>query len=93
VVAVIAYGWESPEFYARWMGDDSPEVIEELKGPSLNSASPQSEYADAVLELLQEVILPDERYIERIKKHYRMFRSKIDKPKRRRIGKKRKSKL
>lgn len=93
VVAVIAYGWESPEFYARWMGDDSPEVIEELKGPSLNSASTQSEYADAVLKLLKEVILPDERYIERIKKHYRMFRSKIDKPKRRRIGKKRKSKL
>ena len=84
IVAVIAYGWEPAEFYAQWMRDDSPDVIEELKGPSLNLASPQSQYAPAVLELLKETVLCDEKYIERIKEHYRMFREKIDKPHRRR---------
>ena len=78
VAAVIAYGWESPEFYARWMGDDSPEVIEELKGPSLNMASPQSNLAPAILELLKKVVLPDAEYVKRIKRHYRMFRDRID---------------
>jgi len=91
-LAVIAYGWESPEFYARWMRDDSPEVIEELKGPSLNLASPQSNLAPAVLELVKESLLQDKLYVERIKKHYRMFRDKIDRrqlfPHRRRKRKK-----
>ncbi|MFH1777769.1 MAG: hypothetical protein ABH952_09480, partial [Candidatus Omnitrophota bacterium] len=27
VVAIIAYGWERPEFYAEWIGDDDPEII------------------------------------------------------------------
>ncbi len=77
-LAVIAYGWENPEFYARWMRDDSPEVIEELKGPSLNMASPQSNLAPAILNLVKEVLLKDKSYIDRIKSHYAMFREKID---------------
>ena len=77
-LAVIAYGWESPEFYARWMSDDSPEVIDELKGPSLNMASPQSDFAPALLDMVKDVLLQDESYVERIKKHYRMFRDRID---------------
>ena len=40
VGAVIAYGWERPEFYARWMGDDDPEIIKDLQGPVLNMCSP-----------------------------------------------------
>jgi hypothetical protein len=77
-LAVIAYGWESREFYAKWMGDDSPEVIEEVKGPSLNIMSPQSNLAPALLELVKEVLLQDKLYVDRIKVHYRMFREKID---------------
>lgn len=81
-IAVIAYGWESPKFYAHWMRDDSPEVIEELKGPSLNMASPQSKCAPAALKLVEEVLLKDEEYIERLQRHYYMFRNKVDgKPK------------
>ena len=91
-LAVIAYGWENPEFYARWMRDDSPEIIEELKGPSLNMASPQSNLAPAILELVKEALLQDKSYVERIKTHYRMFREKIDRklPLKRRRGKTRK---
>jgi hypothetical protein len=77
-LAVVAYGWENPQFYARWMKDDSPKVIEELRGPILNMGSPQSSLAPAVLELVRDVLLQDELYVERLKIHYRMFRDKVD---------------
>ena len=95
VEAVIAYGWERPEFYARWMGDDDPEIIKDLQGPILNMGSPQSSSAPAILEIVKDIILQDIAYIERIKTHYKMFRDKIDrKPRlnRRRRGRKKKRK-
>ena len=45
VVAVIAYGWEKPKFYADWLGRNDPQDIADLKGPALNLASHQSELA------------------------------------------------
>ncbi|MFZ3047472.1 MAG: hypothetical protein WA151_16305 [Desulfatirhabdiaceae bacterium] len=75
--AVIAWGWETEDFYKKWMGSD-PIDIDMLKGPSLNLASPQSEIAPALLNLFKQVLLPDQDYIERIKRHYHMFREKID---------------
>ncbi|MFH1732946.1 MAG: hypothetical protein ABIF82_15020 [Planctomycetota bacterium] len=76
--AVIAWGWESPEFYANWLHDDDPEMIAELIGPSLNLGSPQTELADSLLDLAHDVLLGDEAYVERVKRHYRLFRARID---------------
>jgi len=43
-IAVIAHGWESKEFYRKWMhGEDNPLVINDLMGPMLNPDSYQSE--------------------------------------------------
>jgi hypothetical protein len=82
-IAVIAFGWESAEFYAKWMGDNAPEIIWEMKGPILNSLSPQSELAPQILKLVPELILLDQAYVQRLKTHYWMFRHLIDtKPKR-----------
>ncbi len=78
VEAVIAYGWESTSFYAKWMGDDDPATIAELKGPVLNLGSPQTSLAPAILKLFQGVLLTDSAYMERVKRHYAMFREKID---------------
>jgi hypothetical protein len=78
VEAVIAYGWESREFYARWMHDDDPQVIRELQGPVLNLGSPQSPRARAILDLVTNVVLQDPQYIERLKRHYGMFRNTVD---------------
>lgn len=92
IEAVIAYGWESPEFYAKWMGDNDPEDIRRLKGPDLNLASYQSDLAPLLLEMVQEVVLQDQAYIQRLKTHYRMFRQRIDKnTKQKRKRKKRKA--
>ncbi len=77
-VAVIAYGWESLEFYAEWMKDDDPEIINELKGSVLNLASPQSNIAPILLDMIQKIVLEDQIYIQRIKTHYRIFRHHID---------------
>ena len=78
IVAVIAYGWEPEDFYAGWLGDDDPLVIKELKGPALNMASPQSDLAPGILKLVEDVLLNDTSYLERIKTHYKMFRENID---------------
>lgn len=77
-LAVIAYGWESSEFYEKWLHEDDPHMIKNLQGPVLNLSSPQSEFANGILELFCKVLLTDSAYIERVKRHYRMFRKKID---------------
>ncbi len=77
-LAVIAYGWESEEFYAKWLGFDDPKVLAELKGPVLNLGSPQSRYAGELLDLVNAIPLRDANYVERLKRHYRMFRDAVD---------------
>jgi preprotein translocase subunit SecA len=76
---VIAYGWEDSKFYADWFGGNDPMIIEELKGPILNSSSFQSELAPILLDRVNEYVLKDKYYIERIKRHYRMFKDLIEK--------------
>ncbi len=83
IETVIAYGWESPDFYAQWMGDDDPDMARMLKGPLLNRGSFHSDLAPALLDLMETVVLQDPHYIERIKTHYAMFRQAMaSKPKR-----------
>ena len=78
IQAVITWGWEEREFYVTWMGDDDPRIIRDLIGPALNLASQQSNIAPALLDLFRKVLLKDTAYVERIKRHYIMFRQKID---------------
>ena len=80
VLAIIAWGWEGPEFYKRWMGDDDPVMIREMQGPNLNLGSAQSEYAEALLKLAQQFLLNDPAYVDRVKRHYALFRSIVDAP-------------
>ena len=77
IVAVVAYGWESQEFYREWFGGDDPEIIKDLKGPALNLSSPQSELAPMLLEKIK-LILNDQAYVSRLKRHYRMFKETVD---------------
>ena len=78
IEAVVAWGWENPEFYATWMNDDDPQVVANLKGPVLNFGSPATSLAPALLELTRTVLLQDAHYVERIKRHYQMFRQRIE---------------
>jgi hypothetical protein len=78
VEAVIAYGWESRGFYAKWLRSSDKRDIDELQGPVLNLLSPQSKIAPALLNLFKDALLGDRAYIDRIKEHYRIFRAEID---------------
>ncbi len=77
-LAVIAYGWGSKEFYADWFGGYDEEVINEMQGPILNTASRQSKFAPTLLKLVTRYALQDQKYIRRVKRHYRMFRKAIE---------------
>ncbi len=77
-VAVIGYGWESADFYRQWTIRDDPGVVRELQGPVLNPLSPQSEIAPALLELMRTLVLKDPAYVARLKRHYQMFKEKVD---------------
>jgi hypothetical protein len=77
VVAVIAYGWASRAHYVKWLGMNNPRIIRELQGPALNSASQQSELAPALLERIK-LVVQDELYVDRLKRHYEMFKATVD---------------
>lgn len=87
-VAYIAYGWEDINFYIRWYLDEDlsfdelslfdKEDIINIKGPCLNISSPQSEIAPTVLKMVINQTLHDEEYIERLKRHYKLFRAEVD---------------
>lgn len=93
VLAVIAWGWEEREFYVKWMGDNDPHAINDLMGPVLNLTSPQSNLAPALLDLFREFLLQDTAYIERVKRHYEMFRRDIDNKVKRVVPEKKRKKL
>jgi hypothetical protein len=77
IEAVIAWGWESAEFYKRWLKIEDDEMIKEMIGPVLNLGSYQSEYAPIILNLFATELLADPAYVARLKRHYAEFREKI----------------
>ena len=95
-VAYIGYGWENKDFYARLikydrygnkgvsyanLDDKEKRDVDELKGPCLNSMSPQSKYAKDILKLIAGTVLNDEMYDKRLKGHYKLFKRKLKKAK------------
>ena len=78
IEAVIPYGWEDPKFYAQWMGDDDPDIIKELRGPVLNLASPQSRLAPEILNMVQNIVLTEQAYVDRLKRHCELFRKRVE---------------
>ena len=78
IIATIAYGWESRKFYEKWFGGNDSMAINEMMGIKLNTASHQCEFAPELLHIIEN-ILKDPAYVERIKRHYKLFRDKVDK--------------
>lgn len=77
-LATINFGWESEDFYREWMhGFEDDDFIRELKGPSLAPMTQQNDLAPYFLKLF-ESMLQDPAYAERFRRHYRLFREKIE---------------
>ncbi len=87
VLAVISWGWEPLAFYRRW--GNFPKTAKDakgMKGPALALMNRQSDLAPALLELAENVLLLSPEYVERIKRHYTLFRGKIGGRKERGFG-------
>ncbi len=75
-LATINYGWEDLAYYTKWVRGDR-EWAREMKGPGLSSAMVrQSPLAPAFLVLFREV-LEEPQYVERLARHYHLFRDAI----------------
>jgi len=74
--ATIGYGWESLDFYREWGGAHSDPI--EMQGPCLDSLNVQTKYSSALLDLFR-VLLQSPDYVERLKRHYQMFRESVEK--------------
>ena len=73
VLATINYGWESEDFYAQWLHGDR-ESARELVSASLDPLNAQSKLSPALLEVCRHIVLQDRAYVDRLRRHYRMFK-------------------
>jgi hypothetical protein len=77
LLASLSFGWEPEQFYRDWAGYPlSKAELHDLKGPALQRMALQSARADEMLEQFQ-LLLGDATYVERIKRHYAMFRATV----------------
>ena len=72
--ATINYGWENLEYYEQWL--QTADDAWDCKGPSLDPLNPQTPYAGVLLGMFKYV-LTDQAYVERLKRHYTMFKAAI----------------
>jgi hypothetical protein len=73
--ATISYGWESADFYRKWSKAGSDPI--EMQGPGLDPLNAQSQFSPALLDLFR-FLLESTEYVERLKRHYRMFRDAVE---------------
>ncbi len=73
-LATLSYGWEKPAFYRKW--SRVPIDANEMAGASLNPLAPQSKYSETLLRLFEDLVLT-EAYVERLKRHYDLFKKVI----------------
>ena len=77
-IAMVVYGWESPAYYEKWMSFADKRMAREMSGVSLELMFKQSKYAPAAKKLVEEVLLADPAYIDRLKRHNQMMRDYVD---------------
>jgi hypothetical protein len=78
ILATITYGWDTPEFYRKWMKYFDNELIEMMTHPHLEIRQKQSKYANDFLDIFLNVI-KDKEYVERIIRHYFLFKEAANK--------------
>ena len=74
-VSIINYGWETPSFYKGWMQsavDDAD--VSSMAGASIDISSPDLVGRDGVLALFHALL--NEEWIQLIKRHYRLVKSR-----------------
>ncbi|MBL7065311.1 MAG: hypothetical protein ISS49_14045 [Anaerolineae bacterium] len=54
---------------------------DEMAGPFLDPMNPQSKYAEGLLQLVEETVLADRRYVARLERHYVTVKQAASDPK------------
>lgn len=75
ILATIGYGWESLDFYENWIGE--PDMASDVKGPTLELTGFHTEHSEVLLKLFKKLMLRDKVFIERLKRHYNLFKKKL----------------
>jgi hypothetical protein len=73
ILATISYGWESPEFYEKHVGPFGAKMAR----PFLDPLGHQSRHAAVLLDYFERVVLSDRLYVERLKRHYALFKQAL----------------
>lgn len=73
ILATINFGWETVEFYTDWMHGDA-EAAHDIAEASLDPVNSQSELAPELLRLFRQLLLTDEAYVARLRRHYELFK-------------------
>ena len=71
-LASISYGFDP---------DNEMEGIKDMQGPFLDPMNYQSEYAEALFELVKRIVLSDPRYVARLERHYALVKRAASDPK------------
>lgn len=72
IAATIGFGWENTKFYKKWAHDKS--LASDLKCPILELGGVSTKYSEKVLVLFKEFMMQDNVFLERLKRHYKMFK-------------------
>jgi len=76
--AGINFGWERVGFYRKWL-KASKEDASEITGASLEPFAVNSECADCFLQLFRTHLITDQEYVDRLARHYRLFKQSLKK--------------
>lgn len=74
-VATINFGWESPEFYRKWMGGDEDARMPKLHGSTIDMTSPNKVSESGILEFFHALL--DENWVTIIKHHYSAVKARL----------------
>lgn len=78
LVSIVSFGWESPQFYLRWLNSSKElELAKEMSGVSIDPSSPNLVSAKGILLFINHLM--DEKWISMLKENYRLVR-KTTKP-------------
>jgi uncharacterized protein YecA (UPF0149 family) len=72
-VSTVSYGWESPNFYLRWLKSTKDrKLAKEMSGVSIDYSSPDLVSSDAIILFINRLL--DEKWISMLKENYRLIR-------------------
>lgn len=74
--AIFNYGWETKAFYRKW--SNRSVFADGMAGAVIEQFGENGPHSEALFDLFKNVILTDAEYVERLKRHYKLFRSRVE---------------